>query len=143
MTPTSKFPIALHLLVYFAENARTRMATEDLIDLMPDSSAVVRKTLAALRKDGILKLASGENGGWFLGRKPREISLHDIYTALGEQLLIASVDSDESIIATEFPALAETLGDLFRDAESLLATRFSRISLHDFMGQLAIQERHL
>ncbi len=119
------------------------MPTEELIELFPDSSAVVRKTLTALRKEGILKLSAGENGGWFLGRKPRQISLHDIYAALGEQLLVPSAGGDESMVSSDIPAFAETLGDLFRDAEALLATRFSRISLHDFMGQLAIQERHL
>lgn len=51
--------------------------------------SLVRRTMAGLRKAGMVGSTKGHGGGWFLARALDEISLADVYDALGTPTLFA------------------------------------------------------
>ncbi len=94
----------------------------------------LEQILNSLKKKGLVKSARGPQGGYALAKKPSEVTLHDLYTALekGKQrpVLAAPVDPDETTLADalfwqKFSASIEkglselTLKDLLDEARRL------------------------
>lgn len=65
-------------------------ATSDLLaQMLQTNAAVVRRTMAGLREAGIVTSTKGHGGGWALGKALDEITLLEIYEALGSPTLFA------------------------------------------------------
>lgn len=141
MPRSSRFSVALHLLTHLVE-APEPQTSEQLATCVRTNPVVVRRTLAGLREAGVVASSRGTGGGWVLARDPADITLRDVYAALGERLFNA-ID-----VAGPHPprggcriqrAVAGTLDDVLEDAEALLAERLDRITL----ASLATQVRAL
>jgi Rrf2 family protein len=144
MPRSSRFSVALHVLTHLAE-APEPQTSEHLAACVGTNPVVVRRTLAGLREAGLVDSSRGTGGGWVLVRDAAEITLRDIYAALGERLLQA-VD----VAGPRTPrggcliqrAVAGTLDDFLEDAEALLAARLNRITLASLAARVrALQPR--
>ena len=62
--------------------------------MLETNATVVRRTLAGLRNAGLLSSTKGHGGGWSLSRPLEDISLLDLYRALGSPELFA-ISPDE------------------------------------------------
>ncbi len=88
MRQDSRLPRVLHALLHLDQMKRP--ATSELIaGMLQTNAAVVRRTMAGLRDAGIVTSTKGHRGGWSLSRPINEITLLDIYTALGSPALFA------------------------------------------------------
>lgn len=98
----------LHALLHLAE--MDRPATSQLIaQMLQTNSAVVRRTMAGLREAGIVNSIKGHGGGWTLQRPLDEITLLDIYRALGEpQLFAIGIDNEQTTCLVARAANAAT-----------------------------------
>ena len=56
----------------------------------------LEKLLIELRRAGLVKSIRGVHGGYKLAKKPTQISLSDILTAVGESMVAESVDLHET-----------------------------------------------
>lgn len=131
MPHSSRFSVALHLLAHLAEVPGPQ-TSEALAACVGTHPVVVRRTLAGLREAGLVASARGAGGGWHLARAATDVTLRDVYAALGERLL-QGID-----VAGPHPhgsgcriqrAVAGTLDAFLDDAEALLAARLGRITL--------------
>lgn len=94
MRQDSRLSRVLHALMHLERIEGP--ATSELIAQMLDTNpAVVRRTMAGLRDAGILKSVKGHGGGWSLAKPLKDISLHDVYSALGFPPLFA-IGNDEA-----------------------------------------------
>jgi DNA-binding IscR family transcriptional regulator len=131
MPRSSRFSVALHVLTHLVE-APAPQTSELLAICARTNPVVVRRTLAGLREAGVVTSTRGSGGGWALARDAADITLRDVYAALGERLLHA-ID----VAGPRAPrggcriqrAVAGTLDDFLEDAEALLAERLDRITL--------------
>ncbi|MEO1018237.1 MAG: Rrf2 family transcriptional regulator [Pseudomonadota bacterium] len=88
MRQDSRLSRVLHALLHLEE--MDEPATSDVIAAMlQTNSAVVRRTMAGLRNNGIVTSTKGHGGGWSLARPLDEITLLGIYEALGSPPLFA------------------------------------------------------
>lgn len=93
MRNNSRLPRVLHTLLHLAD--RERPATSDQIaKMLGTNSSVVRRTMAGLRRAGILKSVKGHGGGWSLNKPLEQVSLLDVYEALGAPQLFAIAVED-------------------------------------------------
>jgi Rrf2 family protein len=144
MYRSSKFSVALHVLAHLVE-ATEPQTSEQLAACVGTNPVVVRRTLAGLRAAGVVASSRGAGGGWVLARDAADITLRDVYAALGERLLVAidvagpgSPDGGCRIQR----AVSGTLDDFLDDAEALLAARLSRITLATLAAQVRGLQRH-
>jgi Rrf2 family protein len=94
MRQDSRLPRVLHALLHLERMQRP--ATSDLIArMLGTNSSVVRRIMGGLRKAGILSSVKGHGGGWSLARPLADISLLEIYQALGSPTLFAIGNDDE------------------------------------------------
>lgn len=144
MPRSSRFSVALHVLTHLVE-APEPQTSEQLATCVRTNPVVVRRTLAGLREAGVVTSSRGSGGGWELARDPADITLRDVYAALGERLLDA-ID----VARPRAPhggcriqrAVAGTLDDFLEDAEALLAARLNGITLASLAARVrALQPR--
>jgi DNA-binding IscR family transcriptional regulator len=120
----------LHVLIHM--DRHYKRATSDTISKMLGTNAVVvRRTMAGLRQQGYVRSEQGHGGGWELARGLDEITLLDIYRAIGEPPIFAigpSVDQPDCLVEQ---AVDAKLGDALRAAETLLLERFRSVTVAD------------
>ena len=130
----------LHLLVHLAQADRSPVTSECLAVCLATNPVVVRRDLAVLRQAGLVRSAPGHGGGWTLARSPREITLQEVYAAIGERL--ASSPTREAIGSGCLleARVHQALGDVYEEIEVLLQERLARITLSDLVCDLARDE---
>ena len=87
MKRNSRLSLALHTLSHMAAEPERMRTSEEIAGHVSTNPVVVRRVLGELKKSGLLKSEKGHAGGWCLGRNPQEVTLADIYLALGERLV--------------------------------------------------------
>ncbi|WP_458095487.1 Rrf2 family transcriptional regulator [Roseomonas sp. WA12] len=117
------------------------MTSEALAVCMNTNAAVVRRTMAGLREMGFVRSEKGHGGGWRLARDLRNVTLRDIYDALGSPPVFAIGNKTENPACLVEQAVNDALRDAMQAAEALLVQRLGDVTLAalsaDFHHRLA------
>ncbi|MEY8709889.1 Rrf2 family transcriptional regulator [Mangrovibacter phragmitis] len=130
MRQDNKLSRTLHVLLHMARHDKV-YTSEQIAMMLGTNSAVVRRTLAGLREAGFVTSVKGHHGGWRIAVAMRDISLLDIYNAVGVKQLFAIGGGDEHPECAVEAAVNQALGNVLEEAEQALLLRFSEISLQD------------
>ncbi|MET0405673.1 MAG: Rrf2 family transcriptional regulator [Cystobacter sp.] len=120
----------LHVLIHM-ERHDGRATSEVIAKMLTTHPVVVRRTMAGLKARGYVTSDKGHGGGWRLVSKLEDITVLDIYQALGEPAPFAigppPGGSDCPVEATVNAALDVVL----QETEAALLARLGGISLAD------------
>lgn len=135
MRQDSRLSRMLHVLIHMGHHDGA--LTSEMIAKMLDTNAVViRRTMGGLREKGYVASEKGHGGGWTLSRPLDELTLLDIYRAVGEPSVFAVGPAYDMPGCVIEQAVNATLKDVFAEAEQLLLQRFAGVTLadiaHDF-----------
>jgi DNA-binding IscR family transcriptional regulator len=83
MAANSLFASAIQILCYVAYVGAEGTNAEHLARSLKTNPVVVRRLLKAMEERGLVTIRQGRHGGVSLDRKPEEITLQDIYEAVG------------------------------------------------------------
>ncbi len=130
MRQDSRLSRMLHVLIHMGRHDGPM--TSDMIASMLDANPVViRRTMAGLRDQGYVRSVKGHGGGWTLARPIGDLTLLDIYRAVGEPSLFAVGPAYDMPGCVIEKAVNATLKDVFADAERRLMERFAGVTLAD------------
>ncbi|MBA8798495.1 DNA-binding IscR family transcriptional regulator [Agrobacterium sp. RC10-4-1] len=118
----------LHILIHM-EKHEGAATSESIAAMLQTNPVVVRRTMAGLREQGYVSSEKGHGGGWVLARPLDEITLLDIYRALGAPGLFSiglAGDNPDCVIEQ---AVNAALFEAMTEAESILLSRFGNITL--------------
>lgn len=118
----------LHVLLHL-NHVTKPLTSEILAKTMGTNPAVFRRTMAGLRNAGYVHSEKGHGGGWTLTRPLSELTLLDVYTALGEPTLFAIGNKNQTPECKVESAVNEALSDTLSEAHALLVNRFGQITL--------------
>lgn len=82
MAVHTQFAIAVHIMTALACSRDRDITSARLAGSVNTSSTFVRRVLAKLSKAGLVETATGKNGSCWLARRPRDVSLLEIYQAV-------------------------------------------------------------
>ncbi|WP_186417230.1 Rrf2 family transcriptional regulator [Bosea sp. CS1GBMeth4] len=136
MKRDSRLSATLHVLLHMADRGAP-MTSEELAACLHTNPVVVRRTMAGLRRAGLVRSGKGHGGGWTLARALEAITLGDVHRALGEPALIALGHRSETPQCLVEQAVNAALGEAFAEAEALLAGRFDRVRLSDLAADFS------
>ncbi|MDT0683444.1 Rrf2 family transcriptional regulator [Roseicyclus sp. F158] len=130
----------LHALIHM--DRHVPLATSEQISKMISTNpVVVRRMMGGLRDRGIVTSEKGHGGGWKLLKPLAEVTLRDIYDAVGAPPLFnigPHADPPECLVEK---AVDARLDASLREAEARLLAQFSEISVEalarDFDARLA------
>ena len=145
MKRDSRLSGVLHVLLHMADPAGP-VTSEAMGRAMQTNPVVVRRTMAGLREAGIVRSEKGHGGGWVIARDLDEITLRDIYDALGAPALLAIGNRTEQPGCLVEKAVNRALGESFDEAEALLLKRFGDVTLRqlaaDIQGNHGLDHAH-
>jgi Rrf2 family protein len=123
MAQSSRFPLAVHLLVALSFRPEDFISSDSLSGTVHTNPVVVRRIAAALRRAGFVVSQAGVAGGVRLAKRSRQISLLDVYQAVGnDELFRMHKPNPACPIGKRIPAaLAEVLPKAQRAFEKSLA----------------------
>lgn len=96
---------------------------------MHTNPVVLRRVMAGLKDRGFVRSDKGHGGGWTLARDLSEITLRDIYAALGSPLLFAIGNRTDAPDCLVEQAVNSALNAALHDAEALLLARLGEVTL--------------
>jgi len=138
MKRNSRLSGVLHILLHMARQAGP-VTSDVLARAMDTNPVVVRRIMAGLRERDYVRSDKGHGGGWTLARDLSEVTLRDIYAALGNPSLLAIGNRTEAPGCLLEQAVNTALGQAFQDAEALLLARLGEVTLA--MLQADVQAR--
>lgn len=130
MNRDSRLSGILHVLLHMAQ-ADGPVTSEVLALAMSTNPAVIRRIMAGLREAGYVRSEKGYGGGWTLATPLEQLTLLDIYRAIGNPTLLAiglRNDNPECLVEK---AVNSALSESFAEAEALLLDRFGQVTLAD------------
>ncbi|MEB3044121.1 Rrf2 family transcriptional regulator [Rhizobium mulingense] len=128
MRNDSRLSRMLHVLIHMDRHEHS--ATSEMIAKMLNTNpVVVRRTMAGLRERGYVSSEKGHGGGWTLVRPLSEITLLDVYNALGEPHVFAIGPADDQPQCLVEQAVNSALADAMQEAEALLLRRLGSVTL--------------
>ncbi len=139
MKRNSRLSLALHTLSHMAGDSGRVRTSADIADHAGTNPVVVRRVLGRLREAGLLVSEKGHAGGWKLARPPREITLADVYVALGERLIANDVEEEKPSCAVEH-RLQRKVTSVMKEIELALIERLSKTTISDV--QASIEPTH-
>lgn len=140
MKRDSRLSGVLHVLLHMAE-ADMPLTSEQLAKAMQTNPVVIRRILGGLRDKGFVHSEKGHGGGWTIARDLAEITMRNIYDAIGRPNLMAMGNRTEAPGCLVEQAVNTALDGSFRAAEALLLDRFGQVTLAalaaDFHARMA------
>ncbi len=128
MRRDSKLSGVLHVLLHMAEVERP-VTSELMARVMSTNPVVIRRIMAGLRDAGFVRSEKGHGGGWTIACDLAGVTLREVYVALGAPELFAIGNRSDAPDCLVEQAVNAALNEAFRDAESLLLDRFSKVTL--------------
>lgn len=140
MKRDSRLSGVLHVLLHLAEHDGPA-TSETLARAMNTNPVVIRRIMAGLRDQGYLRSEKGHGGGWTIACDLGEVTLRDVYLALGSPEILAMGNRTEAPGCLVEQSVNAALGEAFDEAEDLLLRRFDEVTLAqlsaDFHTRLA------
>ncbi len=122
MRTDSRLSRILHVLMHLGETDKP-ITSEMIGKMLNTNPSLVRRTMGLLRQAGIVSSTKGHGGGWYLEKQLAELSLADVYAALGEPKLFAiGASGDTPTCLLERSANTATLGALDAARQKFLDT---------------------
>ena len=131
MKRSSRLSLALHALVHLHAQPANPQTSAALAKCLMTNAVVVRRVLGELREAGVVTASKGPNGGWSLALPAHEITLHLVYEAMGERLLVRTESDPGDTGCVIVRSVDRVMHEFLEDAEALLATRLARVRLSD------------
>lgn len=130
MKRNSKLSLALHALGHLAVDPDKPRTSATIAAHQQTNDVVVRRVLGLLKTAGLVVSEKGHAGGWKLARPAKDITLADIYLALGERFLRPEPGGDENppSCLIERAVRSEVEGAL-NEAEQLLVEKLRATDL--------------
>ncbi|WP_417743190.1 RrF2 family transcriptional regulator [Salipiger sp.] len=120
----------LHVLIHMDRHV-TLATSEQISKMISTNPVVVRRMMGGLRDRGIVTSEKGHGGGWKLARPLSEVTLRDVYEAVGAPPLFnIGPTADPSACLVE-QAVDSRLDASLREAEAHLLGQFAEIRVED------------
>lgn len=120
----------LHVLLHMARDDQP-VTSERIAQMLGTNPAVVRRTMGGLREAGYVRSEKGHGGGWTLDCDLAQVTLLDVYRAVGSERLFAmGFDKVHPDCLVE-KVVNDALQDAMEQATAILLKRLGAVSLAD------------
>ena len=82
MKTNSRFAFAVHILTMLALSKGKRVPSDFIAESAKTNPVIIRRVMSLLKKAGFITSQTGAGGGTILIRKPKDITLLDVYNAV-------------------------------------------------------------
>lgn len=113
------------------------MTSDEMAACLGTNPVLVRRVMAGLRERGYVASAKGHGGGWSISCDLDQVTLRDIYDAVGAPTVFAMGNRVEQPGCLVEQAVNQSLATAFDEAEALLIARLGEVSLADLSSRFS------
>jgi Rrf2 family protein len=136
MAVNIQFSIATHIMASLGYAPGGEVNSGYIAGSVNTSSSFVRRVLAKLSKAGLVKTATGKGGACWLARPARDISLLEIYCAVGAPKAFAIHQYPVEKRCPVSCGIKSVLGRVLDESQQALEQRLRRINLAQLIAEL-------
>jgi Rrf2 family protein len=137
----SRLALAAHILALLAIEGRDKPTTSEYLAVSASTNPVViRRILSDLRKAGLVNAQPGAGGGVNLARPPQEITLQEMYRAVGEAALFSLGTRKPNPNCICGRNLQPVLTSVFAQVEQAVETTLAGITLEQIAAEVQARE---
>lgn len=131
----ARFAISLHILTLLEQANGELISSEYLAGSININPVLVRKELINLRKHGFVESKEGKNGGSYLAKSGKQITLDQVYQAVRQNNLLGNSKNTPNPDCTVGRQINQHLNNLYDNTERVLMNELSKKTLTDFSRQ--------
>jgi DNA-binding IscR family transcriptional regulator len=128
MKTDSRISRVLHAMIHL-KYAGGPLTSEALGKMLDTNAVVVRRLFGGLRDMGYVTSEKGHGGGWVLGKPLENITLLDVYRAVGEPPLFSDLVSHDHPECLVEQAVNAQLSETLQEAETVMLARFAKVTI--------------
>jgi Rrf2 family protein len=136
MAVNTQFSIAVHILAGLGYRGCEDTTSSRLAMSVNTSPSFVRRTLSKLSKAGLVETTTGKAGACRLARDPKQISLLEVYQAVGAPKAFAIHDYADQKICPVSCHIKAALEKALTKTQKAMETRLDAISLAEIIADL-------
>lgn len=130
----NRLPRVLHVLLHLKQIDKP-VTSEEIGKMLGTNASLMRRTMAGLREAGFVGSIKGHGGGWHLIKPLEEISLKQVYDALGAPNLFAVGQSNDAPACLLERTANQATQKALHSAKSSFDAELSKVTLADlFIG---------
>ena len=138
MAVNTRFATGVHALLLLAAEPDVLQTSEDVARKLNTNPVVIRRVFSILQQAELVESQKGPSGGSRLARSPREISLADIYRALGS----GDIFHTASVHVGSSGKLSHALQQSLKDAQKALEKELAQTTLNQLVKKSGKKEKH-
>ena len=132
----TRFPVSIHIMTVLGFHQPELVNSEQLAKGIKTNPSFIRKLVASLSAAGLVESVRGKMGGVKLVKSPKEITLDQIYRAVGDGSLMAIPDKTPQASCKISCSMGMILSKISQEIEDGTLRQLSKRSLKDIMDQV-------
>ena len=138
MAANSRMTVAVHALAWMALAQRRgqEVLTSDQVAASVNTNPVIiRRSLGDLGRAGLVHVRHGAGAGWSLARAPEEITLLEVYDAVGQEPLFGMHRTEPNLECPVGRGIRPALGQVYDGVEQAVRHELGEVSVADVLRE--------
>ena len=138
MAANSRMTIAVHALAWMAlaqRRGHVLLTSDQVADSVNTNPVIIRRCLGDLRQAGLVNVRHGAGAGWSLARAPEEITLLEVYDAVGQESPFGLHHTEPNLECPVGRGIRPALGQVYGTIEQALRRELAAVSVADVLRE--------
>ena len=138
MAANSRMTIAVHALAWMAlaqRQGHAVLTSNQVADSVNTNPVIIRRCLGDLRQAGLVSVRHGAGAGWSLARAPAEITLLEVYDAVGQESPFGLHHTEPNLDCPIGKGIRPALGHVYGQIEQALRSELAVVSVADVLRE--------
>src|SRR6516165_11571049 len=134
----SRMTIAVHALAWMAlarRRGHEALTSEQVAASVNTNPVIIRRSLGDLGRAGLVHVRHGAGAGWSLARPPEEITLLDVYDAVGQESPFGLHHTEPNLECPVGKGIRPALGQVYGQIERTLRRELASVSVADVLRE--------
>jgi DNA-binding IscR family transcriptional regulator len=139
MSANSRLTTAIHSLCWLEHASRrgdASLTSERIAASLASNPALVRRSLGPLREAGIVVAGRGPGAGWSLARPADQVTLGDVYVAIGGEDAFALHPHEPNLECPVGYGIRAVLGSVYDEVDAVIASSLGSRTVADVLDRV-------
>jgi Rrf2 family protein len=138
MAANSRMTIAVHALAWMALAQRQGdevLTSNQVAGSVNTNPVIIRRCLGDLRRAGLVSVRHGAGAGWSLARAPEQITLLEVYEAVGSEPPFGLHHTEPNLQCPVGRGIRPALGRVYGQIEQAVRCELALVSVADVLRE--------
>jgi len=130
--------IAVHALAWMAlaqRRGHTVLTSDQVAASVNTNPVIIRRSLGDLGRAGLVRVRHGAGAGWSLARAPEEITLLEVYDAVGQESPFGMHHTEPNLDCPVGKGIRPALSQIYGGIEQTVRRELAVVSVADVLSE--------